>query len=194
MKAADERRDYYRINDTVGLRVEPTTQEQIPAMEDFTGQSADEFRLINHLSRIDLENSTLLHNIQDTNPDIARYLKLINIKIEAIAKQIVAMGLTDEVKPTDITLSAGGISYRSNIPFDKGDLVKLQMILYPSNAVINAYARAVRSQSQGDVFDNAFEYILITESDRDTLVRHVLQLQSNSLRQRSLNNQANGNW
>ncbi|MEL0069102.1 MAG: hypothetical protein VW874_12650, partial [Gammaproteobacteria bacterium] len=130
MKAADERRDYYRINDTVGLRVEPTTQEQIPAMEDFTEQSADEFRLINHLSRIDLENSTLLHNIQDTNPDIARYLKLINIKIEAIAKQIVAMGLTDEVKPTDITLSAGGISYRSNIPFDKGDLVKLQMILY----------------------------------------------------------------
>jgi hypothetical protein len=193
MKAADERRDYYRINDTVGLRVEPTTQEQIPAMEDFTEQSADEFRLINHLSRIDLENSTLLHNIQDTNPDIARYLKLINIKIEAIAKQIVAMGLTDEVKPTDITLSAGGISYRSNIPFDKGDLVKLQMILYPSNAVINAYARAVRSQPQGDVFDNAFEYILITESDRDTLVRHVLQLQSNSLRQRSLNNQANGN-
>lgn len=193
MKAADERRDYYRINDTVGLRVEPTTQEQIPAMEDFTEQSADEFRLINHLSRIDLENSTLLHNIQDTNPDIARYLKLINIKIEAIAKQIVAMGLTDEVKPTDITLSAGGISYNSNIPFDKGDLVKLQMILYPSNAVINAYARAVRSQPQGDFFDNAFEYILITESDRDTLVRHVLQLQSNSLRQRSLKNQANGN-
>ena len=193
MKAADERRDYYRINDTVGLRVEPTTQEQIPAMEDFTEQSADEFRLINHLSRIDLENSTLLHNIQDTNPDIARYLKLINIKIEAIAKQIVAMGLTDEVKPTDITLSAGGISYKSNIPYDKGDVVKLQMILYPSNAVINAYAKAVRSQPQGDVFDNAFEYILITESDRDTLVRHVLQLQSNSLRQRSLNNQANGN-
>ena len=193
MKAADERRDYYRINDTVGLRVEPTTQEQIPAMEDFTEQSADEFRLINHLSRIDLENSTLLHNIQDTNPDIARYLKLINIKIEAIAKQIVAMGLTDEVKPTDITLSAGGISFKGNIPFDKGDLVKLQMILYPSNAVINAYARAVRSHPQGDVFDNAFEYILITESDRDTLVRHVLQLQSNSLRQRSLNNQANGN-
>ena len=193
MKAADERRDYYRINDTVGLRVEPTTQEQIPAMEDFTEQSADEFRLINHLSRIDLENSTLLHNIQDTNPDIARYLKLINIKIEAIAKQIVAMGLTDEVKPTDITLSAGGISFKGNIPFDKGDLVKLQMIVYPSNAVINAYARAVRSQPQGDVFDNAFEYILITESDRDTLVRHVLQLQSNSLRQRSLNNQANGN-
>ena len=193
MNAEDERRDYYRINDTVGLRVEPTNQEQIPAMEDFTEQSADEFRLINHLSRIDLENSTLLHNIQDTNPDIARYLKLINIKIEAIAKQIVAMGLTDEVKPTDITLSAGGISYKSNIPYDKGDVVKLQMILYPSNAVINAYANAVRSQPQGDVFDNAFEYILITESDRDTLVRHVLQLQSNSLRQRSLNNQANGN-
>jgi len=193
MNAEDERRDYYRINDTVGLRVEPTNQEQIPAMEDFTEQSADEFRLINHLSRIDLENSTLLHNIQDTNPDIARYLKLINIKIEAIAKQIVAMGLTDEVKPTDITLSAGGISYKSNIPYDKGDVVKLQMILYPSNAVIHAYAKAVRSQPQGDVFDNAFEYILITESDRDTLVRHVLQLQSNSLRQRSLNNQANGN-
>ena len=90
-------------------------------------------------------------------------------------------------------MSAGGISFKGNIPFDKGDLVKLQMILYPSNAVINAYARAVRSQPQGDVFDNAFEYILITESDRDTLVRHVLQLQSNSLRQRSLNNQANGN-
>jgi len=193
MNAEDERRDYYRINDTVGLRVEPTNQEQIPAMEDFTEQSADEFRLINHLSRIDLENSTLLHNIQDTNPDIARYLKLINIKIEAIAKQIVAMGLTDEVKPTDITLSAGGISYKSNIPYDKGDVVKLQMILYPSNAVIHAYAKAFRSQPQGDVFDNAFEYILITESDRDTLVRHVLQLQSNSLRQRSLNNQANGN-
>lgn len=188
MQAGDERRDYYRINDTVGLRVDPTTQDKMPSMEEFLEQASDEFKLINHLSRIDLENSTLLHNIQDTNPDVARYLKLLNIKIEAIAKQIVAMGLTDEVKPTDVTLSAGGISYESDIPFNKGDIVKLQMILYPSNAVINSYARAVRSKPEDKIFDTAFEYLMISESDRDTLVRHVLQLQSNSLRQRSLNN------
>ena len=190
MQPVDERRDYYRISDTVGLRVDPAAENELPTKEQFAEQTADEFKLINHLSRIDLENSSLLHSIQDTSPDVARYLKLINIKIEAIAKQIVAMGLTDEVKPTEVTLSAGGISLNSKIPFTKGDLVKLQMILYPSNAVITSYARAVRSQPQDGYFDTAFEYDLITESDRDTLVRHVLQLQSTTLRLRSLQKDA----
>ncbi len=190
MQAVDERRDYYRINDVVGLRIDPTSESELPTKEDLAEQTSDEFKLINHLSRIDLENSALLHSIQDTSPDVARYLKLINIKIEAIAKQVVAMGLTDDVKPTEVTLSAGGISLNCDIPFSKGDLVKLQMILYPSNAVITSYARAVRSKPVDGHFDTAFEYQLITESDRDALVRHVLQLQSNSLRQRAIQNTA----
>ena len=89
MNINDERRDYYRIEDTVGLQIEPCNESDIPSAEEFANQGGDEFKLINHLSRLDLDNSTLLHSIQDTSPDIARYLKVINLKIEAIAKQIV---------------------------------------------------------------------------------------------------------
>lgn len=186
MQTPDERRDYYRINDTVGLLLEPCSAEDIPSRDEFSNQAMDEFKLIDHLSRLDLDNSALLHSIQDTSPDVARYLKLINLKIEAIAKQIVIMGLTDEVKPTEVILSAGGISFNHDQSLPIDSYVSLRMILYPSNAVISSYARVVRSKQQDEHYDTAFEYILINESDRDTLVRHVLQLQSNALRKRSI--------
>jgi hypothetical protein len=185
METHDERRDYYRINDKVGLQVEHCDKADIPSHEEFAAEANDDFKLINHLSRMDLDNSALLHTIQDNSPDVARYLKLINSKIDALAKQIVSMGLTDEVEPTEVTLSAGGISYISNAPGPESGYAKLRMILYPSNAVITSYGRVVRTGPTDDGYEVAFEYQLINESDRDALVRHVLQLQSNSLRKRA---------
>ncbi len=69
----DERRDYYRINDTVGLTYTVCTGEgEVPTADEFIAEAPDEFQLINHLSRIDMDSSTLLHSIQDVNQDIAR--------------------------------------------------------------------------------------------------------------------------
>jgi len=186
MQTHDERRDFYRINDTVGLSYEQCSEFELPSKEEFANQSPDEFQLINHLSRLDLDNSSLLHSIQDDSPDIARYFKLINSKIEAIAKQIVSVGLTDEVTPTEVTLSAGGLSFVSTEQYQLGNLIKTRMILYPSNSVISSYGVVVRSVASEQGFDTAVEYRLINESDRDALVRHVLHLQSNSLRKHSI--------
>ncbi|NNJ72683.1 MAG: PilZ domain-containing protein [Enterobacterales bacterium] len=181
----DERRDYYRIEDTVGLSFETCTESELPSNDEFLRMAPDEFQLINHLKNLDLENSKLLHTIQEESPDIARYLKLVNLKIEALAKNIITKGLTDEIATTEVTLSAGGINLISQNMLATENYIKLRMILYPSTCVINCYAKVVRSEPCDGGFDSAFEYFLITESDRDILVRHVLQLQSNTLRKQT---------
>ncbi len=185
----DDRRDYYRINDTVGLIYTICSKESdIPTEDEFIAEVPDEFQLINQLSRIDTESSSLLHSIQDVSPDICRYLKIINSKIEAIARQVVSIGLTEEIKPRKVTLSAGGISFCSSKKIKIGKTLRSQMILYPSCSGILTYGKIVRcepvTKKDKEQFDIALEYILITETDRDALVRHVLQLQSNQLRQK----------
>ena len=60
------------------------------------------------------------------------------------------------------------------------------MVLYPSCSGILTYGKIVRCRPMPNTdpqqYDIALEYILITENDRDALVRHILQLQSNYLR------------
>lgn len=187
--SADERRDFYRINDTVGLTYTVCAGESdIPTEDEFIAEAPDEFQLINHLSRIDMDSSTLLHTIQDVSPDIARYLKIINSKIDALSRHVVSLGLTDEVQSQNVTLSAGGLSLTTSEAIDLGKTVRTRMILYPSCSGILTYGEVVRCDaipnSEPPQFDTAIEYTLINETDRDALVKHVLQLQSNILRKR----------
>jgi len=187
--AADDRRDFYRINDTVGLIYTVCNSENdIPSEDEFIDEVPDEFQLISHLSKIDIESSTLLHSINEVSPDVYRYLKIINSKIEAIARQVVSIGLTNEIQPYKVTLSAGGVSVETTEKIAMGKTLRAQMILYPSCSGILTYGEVVRcdriANNDKELFDIAIEYTLITETDRDTLVRHVLQLQSNQLRQK----------
>ena len=71
---------------------------------------------------------------------------------------------------------------------EKGDTVRLSMVIYPSCSGILTYGRVVRCEPMKDTkplqYDIAIEYVLINEADRDALVRHVLKLQSNYLRKK----------
>ena len=185
-KSHDERRDFYRINDTVGLHF-TVCDDDIPDEESFSAEIPNEFQLISHLNSIEMDSSTLLHNIQDTSPDVSRYLKIINAKIEALARHIVTIGIDDEIKPQAVMLSAGGICFVSNEKLDLEANIRLSMVLYPSCSGVLIYGKVVRCNVMENTtpkqYDVALEYVLITENDRDALVRHVLQLQSNYLRQ-----------
>jgi len=134
-----------------------------------------------------MESSTLLHTISDVSPDIARYMKIINAKIEALARQVVTLGLTDEIKTQKVTLSAGGISLITEESIELEKTIRTRMVLYPSCSGILTYSKVVRCEAIANTepvqYDTAVEYTLINETDRAALVRHVLHLQSNILRQ-----------
>ena len=180
----DERRDFYRIHDQVGLQYQLVEDQALPSMQSFVAEVPDEFQLVNHLARIDADSSTLLHSISDRAPEVGRYLRILNNKIESIARHIVTHQLDSEIQMQEVTLSAGGIGFHSPLKLSMGDLVRCQMVLYPSCTGILTYGEVVRSVplKDSDEFDIALEYVRIQESDRDVLVRHVLQLQSNLLR------------
>jgi hypothetical protein len=182
----DERRDFYRINDTVGVHY-TVCDAELPDADSFAAEIPNEFQLISHLNSIDMDSSIILHNIQDTSPDISRYLKIINAKIEALARHIVTIGIDDEIKPQAVTLSAGGVCFVSNDKYALESNIRFSMVLYPSCSGVLTYGKVVRCNPMPDTipqqYDVAIEYVLITENDRDALVRHVLQLQSNYLRQ-----------
>ena len=182
----DERRDFYRINDTVGLSYTHCIDDDVPTEESFATEIPDQFQLIAHLSNLDMDGSALLHNIQDVSPDISRYLKVINSKIDALARHVVTLGLDDNIKSQPVTLSAGGLSITTSEAISLGATLRLNMVLYPSCSGILTYGKVVRcdkvTNSDPFIYDIALEYILINEPDRDVMVRHVLQLQSNYLR------------
>ena len=185
----DERRDYYRINDTVGFSCSICKSEkEIPTLEEFLAEIPDEFQLINYLNRIDIDNASLLHTIQEVSPDISRYLKIINAKIDALSRHMVTVGSMEEIKFEKITLSAGGLSLINDENIALGTILRTRMVLYPSCSGILTYGKVVRSfaipNTEPAQYDTALQYVLIKESDRDVLVRHVLQLQSNQLRQK----------
>lgn len=184
----DEKRNYYRIKDNVGLSYTICSEEsEFPDHKDFIAEIPGDYHLITEIKQIDHENNNLLRTIEDKHPELSRYLKVMNSKIEILARHLVTKGLTDDIKIQPVCLSAGGLSFTTNETIPLNTVLKLRIVLYPSCSGILTYAKVVRCEamekSDPAQYEVAVKYGLIHETDRDSLVRHAMKLQSNLLRQ-----------
>lgn len=178
-----ERRDYFRIRDEVQLRYTCIDQSSAlasripPEFRDDIGYS-----LVRELQLIDRDHALLLRAIAEENRDLESYLKAINRKIELIASMIASEHETlDHKEQQVVSLSEGGLSFRAKKELPHDGHLALQLTLLPSHMTLVLFGRVINcSTIEGDPnngFSVAVSFINLSEEDRQTLARHVMQLQ-----------------
>jgi hypothetical protein len=182
-----ERRRYFRIEDEIVLFLRQVTPEQICLDDALDSHPLDAFSLSARLDLLTQEARMPLRRIARDQPELAEYLKILERKIELIARAL----LEKESDMADrsanrVSLSASGLAFDAEIGFERGALLELKMLLPPALVGVIAFGKVVYCSRNPDdaarPYRVAVDFIGIKEQDRELLIRHVIRKQSNQLR------------
>ncbi|MFV3304470.1 PilZ domain-containing protein [Pseudomonas sp. NY15181] len=175
---ADDRREYYRIEDTLALEFRPLREDEIQSGEVLQDDSAL-FNLLSDLHLTDFESQHLLRHINERDRPLASYLKVINKRIDLIA-QALTQSLLREIGPArQVTLSEGGIDFRDEQPLPVGQGLALKIVLLPQGLglLLRAKVTHCRQDSEGG-YEIGTEFETLSDAQRQLLARHILQRQA----------------
>jgi len=188
-----ERRSFFRIDDTVRLSLRQVSNEEMDRrFERLEHDLAGNFTVMSSLAAITSQMTLGLRRIENRDADLAAYLRAIDQKIEVIGRAFIAQEpeLSAE-KALPVNLSAGGMCVRVDEPYEAGSMLEIRMLLFPSFTGLMIYGTVVHlenateeASAEGYRHVARIEFTHIREQDRELLIRHLLRLQSNQLRDR----------
>jgi len=184
-----ERRNFFRIDDSVTMSYQVVTQEELPQRMDDVEAEAN-FTLMGSMASINQNMAGIMHRIEENDHDVAAYLKAINNKIDILGRALLSNdnGLTEQ-SAQPVNLSASGLAFYTSEKVDTGAILELKLLLQPSFTGIITFGEVVGSDlvdEQVDGFDyfTRVNFMHLRERDRDLLIRHVIIRQSEVLRRR----------
>lgn len=179
----DDRREYYRIDDTIALDFTPLSGAEALASDELH-DSSPLFNLLSDLHLMDFESQHLLRHISERDRTLANYLKVINKRIDLLG-QAVAQSLLRDIGPAKrVSLSEGGISFNSPQQVDVGTHLAIKMVLMPQALGLLLRARVVHCRPRTDQqFEIGTAFESLTDAQRQLLARHILQRQALERRQ-----------
>ncbi|TRX74879.1 PilZ domain-containing protein [Pseudomonas mangiferae] len=175
---ADDRREYYRIEDTIALEITPLSGAEALGSEALHDASPL-FNLLSDLHLLDFESQHLLRHIGERDRTLASYFKVMNKRIDLIG-QAMAQSLLREIGlPRQVSLSEGGISFNHPQPLTVGAHLGLKMVLMPQALGLLLRARVIHSQpSDNGLYEIGTEFESVTDAQRQLLARHIMQKQA----------------
>lgn len=175
----NERRDYFRIEDVIGIeyRRRPGTEAGIPA-DPFGDGPLDDLKA--ELRRYDVELRNHLAALTERDRLTASIIKSMNSKLDTMAR-IIAFE-QNPLQPQDwqsVTLSEGGVNF--SVPPGElvaGDQVALRLTLPPELFRPRALGRVIEvTEGTSDTRRVHTEFIDIPDSDRQQIAKHVMRWQ-----------------
>jgi hypothetical protein len=177
-----ERRDYYRINDTVGL-----SYVVVEEGEDSPAETPGEFGmpLTNLIAEIDREFNQVSNALWRENPAVAQAVGLLNKKISMVA----AISLQQDhqaVDPYDevmVNISGTGIAFNCNESLITGTRLRLSVVLKPSNIYLTFMGDVVACDKPETEEDEGMYWVRVNIDEdnsavHEQLIQHVVQKQS----------------
>ena len=192
----DDRRSYFRIDDTVRLSLRRVESDELQLRLDELEQDlAGNFTVMSSLAAITAQMTVGLRRIENRDPDLAAYLRALDQKIEVIGRAFIVQEpelMADSAIP--VNLSAGGMCVGIEEPYEPGTQLEIRMLLFPSFNGLLIYGNVIDCGPAEDddplVHDKRYPYRVriefthIRERDRELLIRHLLRRQSDQLRGR----------
>ncbi len=173
---SDERRRFFRIDDTVGLKAERIDPKQVEEKIEHFRQNRHEYSMLNDFNFQLDQHRADLRKISERMPELGRYLKVLQQQIDYLTEKL----LPDDERFVDreqpVNISAQGIAFYSSESADPGDIVELHLKLHPSQHRIMVLARVIqceRDRKQEGQYRIALDFEHIREADRELLVKHV---------------------
>jgi len=186
----DDRREFFRINDSVYLDLKPIQDTEIDRVVNLFKSAGidDSHKERQQISALQNSFSHVVEQINQTDREVARALRLLSDKIDIVSQMVNRLNTRDDnAVPIDVNLSGGGLSVMSQQEYERRQAFEFKIELRPSATIIQGVARVVGCNQP---FDAPAEtpYVLrlvfshMSEHDRNLLVKHTLTRQAEILR------------
>ena len=179
----DDRREYYRIDDTIALEFTQLSGAEALA-SDALHDSSPLFNLLSELHLSDFEAQHLLRQLSDKDRTLAAFLRAQNKRLDLLSA-VVAQTLLGEVgQPLPVVLSEGGIEFAQATHIAPGTRVKVKMVLMPRAHGLLLRGKVTHCDPcpEGG-FEVGTDFIDMTDAQRQLLARYILQRQQQQRRQ-----------
>ncbi len=179
----DDRREYYRIDDTIALEFTQLSGAEALA-SDALHDSSPLFNLLSDLHLMDFESQHLLRHISERDRTLANYLKVSNKRIDLLCQAVAQSLLRDIGAPRKVSLSEGGVSFNNSQPVAAGAHLAVKMVLMPQALGLLLRAKVVHCRPlPSQQFEIGAEFEALSDAQRQLLARHILQRQALERRQ-----------
>jgi hypothetical protein len=188
---AAERREYYRVDDFVALKVEQIPPAEEALLQESFVERRNAFALANDFTKSDQKHFSEFNELRRLYPEVALYIFKLEQRITRLAHLIEQKNDEFPAQPTHkVNISGKGIRFTHWQALTAGDKVLLRLMLYPSLTRILTLAKVVdcvvdRSLSVDEqYYAIRADFARIVDEDRELLVRHIHYVQRQQLRRR----------
>ena len=187
MSAPDNRREGFRLDDKMKLRVKIADQAYLEGIL----ANFESFRM-RYCLKSHLRNQTELRlpkliRIRKRDPEIAEYLQHLETQIEQLAARLSNdsdMEHDDRNLGTSVNMSSSGLRFESDQEYEVGQQLELGMVLSTSGTQLVAIAEVLRVDTCGHkALDGNARFLVSTFythihlEDTEAIIRHMAKLQ-----------------
>lgn len=173
-----ERRDYFRIRDRIGLEIRRLEADTSRDGDIFDDEHLTPLRA--ELLRLDHEIRKQLASLAERDRELTTVIKALNGKLDILAR-IIAFE-QNPLQPDawqEVTLSEGGLSFSAPAgDWHPGDRFVVRMTLAPELLRPVAEARVFECSPQSPESVRVHtEFVRLSDNDRQQIARHVMRWQ-----------------
>lgn len=173
-----ERRDFFRIEDRIGLEIRKLSPTTTPEEEAFDGDHLESLKA--EFRRLDQDVKSQLASLAEQDRLLTGLIKSLNSKLDTLAR-IMAFE-QNPLQPEDwqeVTLSEGGLSFSTVISdYAIDERISVRLTLPPELFQPVATAQILSIEPDGnDAYRVHTEFVDIHDADRQQIARHVLRWQ-----------------
>lgn len=190
---ADDRRRFFRIEDSVIFRYKVIPMDELPGrVTRLENGLPDQFTVTSDLAAIGQTMHAKLKRIEAKSPEVAAFLGALDEKINMLARAFLAQETEMAEQPAcEVNISAAGMAFRAHNDLALGSMLELKIVLFPSYTGILTFGEVIRCVYDPDTdaefpYDVAVDFAFIRDDDRDLLIKHVLGRQMDQLREKRL--------
>lgn len=198
MNDGQENRRSFRVSESVYIKYEVITdeefQEGLEHRKTRLGESDSAQAL---LVDIDARLSEAMFRLNGESDQMGKCITLLNDKLNVIVEQLPGLRQSKAAlassMPQTCDVGADGIVFPSAEPLEAGTKLSVQMLLASDNRYIESFCRVVRmtdtpvgNDPQTFPFGIAIEFQGMKQSQREMLIQHMFNRESETLRMRRL--------
>ncbi len=185
-----DRREFFRINDTVFIEISSLDEEQADRLGKVIRSPIhnDENQEKQHLSALQTTFNHLTDQINQTDRDIARALRMLDEKLNLLTQAVRRQNnSSNNSEALDVNLSGGGVAFLVAEEFSSKSAFEINIELRPSGDIIHCVANVVACNKLYDAphetpYHLRLVFTHMSECDRNLLVKHTLSRQAEALR------------
>jgi len=178
----EDRREYYRIEDTIALEISPLSAPEA-ASKEVLQDASPLFNLLSELHLSEFESQHLLRQVSERDRTLATYLKTMNKRIDLLSQVVAQTVLGKFGEPQHVILSEGGIEFEHHIAFPAGSHLAIKLLLMPQALGLLLRGKVTHCEPRSfGTFEIGAEFESLTDAQRQLLARYILQRQAQERR------------